>query len=293
MLEPSSPAEVQAFEGWIRQDPAHARSYAEFERIAAVGERLPRRTLAAEGTNPARPFRPGWALAAALLLCVFASLVLIGRGSDRAEAAITNFGPSVRTVRLSDRTAAILDSGAEMSVRSRSDGSAVTLRRGRVRFRVRPGAGDAFTVSAGGAVVSAQDTLLDVSSSPGTTLVWVLQGQADVAPSGGHAGEPATTLTAGQGASVRESGLSTAAGSRYDASWPAARVGFEDAPLATIVSAANRSGKPPIDVPDGSVAALRVTAVLDLRDTRALARKLAATLDLRVEERHGAIILKR
>lgn len=293
MLEPSSPAEVQAFEAWIRSDPAHARSYAEFDRIAAVGERLPRRTLAAEGAGAQRPFRSGWALAAALLVCVFASLLLIGRASERAEAAITNFGPSVRTVRLSDRTAAILDSGTEMSVRSRSDGSAVTLRRGRVRFRVRPGAGDAFTVSAGGAVVTARDSLLDVSSNSGMTKVWVLQGAADVAPSTGHTNAPATTLTAGHGADIGESGVPASTVSRYDASWPAARVGFENAPLASIVSAANRSGKPPINVPDGNVAALRVTAVLDLRDTRALARKLAATLDLRVEERHGAIIVKR
>jgi ferric-dicitrate binding protein FerR (iron transport regulator) len=70
-------------------------------------------------------------------------------------------------------------------------------------------------------------------------------------------------------------------------------MGFEDAPLAIVAAKANAIGGPKIEVPDAKVAGLRLTGVLDLRDTRALARKLAATFDLRVEERHGAILLRR
>src|SRR3546814_10207770 len=46
MMEPTSKAEVVAFEHWLQADPAHARAYDEVQSISSLGTRLPSRLLA-------------------------------------------------------------------------------------------------------------------------------------------------------------------------------------------------------------------------------------------------------
>lgn len=295
MAEPASEAEVAAFEAWVDTSADHARTYAELERVGALGERLPSRALrAGEGAAQSRPFRPGFALAAtAALLLLFGSLWIVGQSSGRAEAAINNDGPSTRAVRLKDGTAAILDSGAELTVRTDARGPAVTLRRGRVRFRTAPGASAPLSVAASGALVRARDSLFDVTLDGGTATIRVLKGEVDVRPEAGADGPAAAAVSAGEGAEVRDGRIARTDARAYDTRWPAARVSFEDAPLADVVAKANGVGGPRIELSGNDVAQLRVTGVLDLRDTRALAAKLAATLGLRVERREDTLLLKR
>lgn len=293
MLEPGSEAEVDGFEAWVNSDPDHAAAYAAFDQVAALGERLPRRTSVKveEARGPSR-LVPAFALPGVAFLAAVGAVWFVAQSPERAEAAINNFGPSTRAVRLQDGTAVILDSGAELTVRMEPGGSAVTLQRGRARFRTPPGAARPLYVSASSAVIQARETLFDVSLHDGTASVHVLQGTANITVERGAGPTGQLTLAAGQGTEVRNGRIAEAGRAAYDRRWPAARVSFDDASLASVVARANRLGGPPIQVAEQDVARRRVTGVLDLRDTRTLALKLAATLGLRVEEREGALLLR-
>ena len=294
MLEPTSQAEVEAFEQWLETNPEHARLYAEFDGIAAVGERVPRRAFArTEKRVPSPPFRPGWVLAAVVLVAAVGGVWLVAHSSQPAQAAINNFGPSTRAVRLGDGTAVLLDTGAELTLGSARGEPAVTIRRGRARFSVTTRGSMPFSVAARGALVTASDGVFDVSLQQEETRVRVLKGEVVLAVEDSTAGARDIPLAAGEGAEVRDGQVLPAGQAPYDALWPAARVDFEDAPLSTVVGRANGIGKPRIEIAGADVGRLRVTGVMDLRDPRALARKLAATLDLHAEERGGAILLRR
>jgi transmembrane sensor len=292
MLEPGSDAEVDGFEAWLNSDSDHAAAYAAFDQVAALGERLPRRTSTKTEEARRQPrLVPAFALPGIAILAAFGAVWVVAQNPQRAEAAINNFGPSTRAVRLQDGTAVVMDSGAEFTVRAAPGGSEVTLQRGRARFRTSPGGARPLSVSASGAVIQAHETVFDVSVDGATASVHVLQGTADVTM--GHGADPAghLTLAAGQGIEVRNGRIAEEDQAAYDPRWPAARVSFEDASLASVIARANRLGAPPIKVAEQDVARRRVTGVLDLRDTRTLAPKLAATLGLRVEEREGALLL--
>lgn len=295
MLEPTSEAEVQEFEEWLRADPAHAVAYADVEPVSDFGARLPRSLLArrATGAESAR-FRPSFGLAAAVALFLGAGLWLTTQSPQAAQAAVSNPGPAVRGVRLSDGTIAILDSGAELAVAFDRNARAVTLRSGRVRFNVARDAERPFSVAADQAIVTARGTVFDVTLVPGEVRIWVIEGKIALAivPPDQATNEP-IALRSGQAVNVRDGRLSPTTIDPAAARWPAGRLAFDDTPLAAVVAMANRQGRPNILLGDDAVGTMRVTGVLDIRDTRALARKLAATLGLRVEERDSAILLRR
>lgn len=293
MLEPTSEAEVQAFENWLRSDPAHPVAYGDVEPVSDFGVRLPRRLLARSGTGSVR-IRPSFGLAAAVTLFLGAGLWLTTQAPQAAQAAVSNPGPAVRGVRLSDGTVAILDTGAELAVAFDRNARVVTLRSGRVRFNVARDAERPFSVAAEQAIVTARGTVFDVTLVPGEMRVWVIEGEIAlvIVPPDQATTEP-IALRSGQAVNVRDGRLSQMTIEPAAARWPAGRLAFDDKPLATVVAMANRQGSPKILLGDDSAGTMRVTGVLDIRDTRALARKLAATLGLRVEERDPAILLRR
>jgi transmembrane sensor len=292
MLEPGSEAEVEGFEAWLNSHSDHAAAYVAFDQVAALGERLPRGiSTKFEETRRQPRLVPTFALPGIAILAAVGGVWVVAQSPQRAEAAINNFGPSTRAVRLQDGTAIILDSGAELTVRSAFGAFAVTLRQGRARFRTPPDAARPLSVFASGAVIQARRTLFDVTVDRRAAGVHVLQGTAEVTIE--DSADPAShlMLAARQGAQVRNGRIVEGDQAAYDRRWPAARVSFEDASLASVIARANRLGAPPIKVAGQDVARRRVTGVLDLRDTRTLAAKLAATLGLRVEEREGALLL--
>src|SRR3546814_20153352 len=72
MMEPTSEAEVTAFEHWLQADSAHAQAYEEVESISSLGERLPRRLLAKSSARPPARLRPTFGLAL-LAVCLLAA----------------------------------------------------------------------------------------------------------------------------------------------------------------------------------------------------------------------------
>ena len=294
MLEPASETEVQAFEAWLHADPGHAAAYAEAESLASLSARLPRRLLAspASTSTPVR-LRPAYGVAAAVILIFSSALLLTGQGSDAAHAAITNPGPAVRGFRLSDGTTVILDSGSELAVAFERDGRTVTLNSGRARISVARDPRRPFSVKAAKATLRTGVAVVDVALTKDEVSIRVVDGEAFLSTTTGQADRDAIRLNEGRAVNVRDGRLDEANVDAAAARWPEARLSFDDARLATIVELANRRGRPKINLADASVGALRVTGVLDIRDTRSLARKLAATLDLRVEEHSDELRLTR
>lgn len=293
MLEPSSEPEVQAFEAWLDADPAHGEAYAQMESLTALTSRLPRRLLA--NPLPVRRqgvLRPAFAVAAAVLLIVASSLVLTGQGRQAAYAAIVNPGPAVRGFRLIDGTIVTLDSGARLAVSFERDARTITLQSGRVRFNIARNDARPLAVKAGKSTLRTAAAVVDVALEGGNIQILVIEGE--VAVSTADAPNERTGVLIEQGKAVRliDGQISNVALAPDATRWPEARVAFDDARLATIVAMANR-GRPTIELADGDIGELRVTGVLDIRDPGSLARKLAATLDLRVGVHADRIRLSR
>ena len=295
MIEPASETEVQAFEAWLHADPSHAAAYAESESLAALSARLPRRLLASPAsTSSLARLRPAYGVAAAVILIISSALLLSGQGPDAAHAAITNPGPAVRGFKLSDGTTVILDSGSELAVAYERDGRTVTLNSGRARISVARDPRRPFSVKAAQSTLRTGVAVVDVALTKDEVSIRVVDGEAFLTTTPtGQADRHAIRLNEGRAVNVRDGRLVETKVDATAARWPEARLSFDDAPLATIVGLANRRGRPKIILPDAGVGALRVTGVLDIRDTRSLARKLAATLDLRIEEHSDELRLTR
>lgn len=295
MLEPASETEVEAFEAWLSADPGHGRAYAETESLAALSARLPRRMLAGLGAVPSRPFlRPAFGVAAVVLLIVASALVMTGQGRQAAYAAISNPGPAVRSYKLSDGTTVILDSGSELAVAFEQDRRTVTLNSGRARISVARDPRRPFSVKAAQATLRTGVAVVDVGLSKNDVSIRVVDGEAFLTTtSTGQKDRHAIRLDEGRAVNLHDGRLDETRVDAAAARWPEARLSFDDAPLATIVELGNRRGRPKIILADASIGARRVTGVLDIRDTRSLARKLAATLDLHVEEHSDELRLAR
>lgn len=296
MLEPSSEAEVDAFEAWLATDPEHPRAYAAVEARSERSTRLPRRLL---GAVPARRFtlRPVLGAALAAGIAVGAMLWLSGAGPGVpgvAEAALSNPGPGIRSVRLEDGSTLKLDTGTTLSVLLNSDTRRIRVRSGRTRFAVARDPGRVFTVIARDTTVRAKAAVFDVTTTETAVRVQVVEGDVIVTPRASGAGPDAVVpLESGQALDVSGRGVQRPAPDPEAVRWPDSRVGFTDAPLATVLAAANRGQEPAILLDDPAIGRLKVSGVLDMRDPASLARKLATALDLRIEHRAGAVLLTR
>lgn len=294
MLEPSSEAEVEAFEAWLDADPAHGRTYAESEALAALSTRLPRRLLAGKSqSRPVSILRPAFAAAAAVVLLVGSAFVMTGPGRQSASAAIVNPGPAVRTYRLVDGTMIMVDSGARLDIALEPDERSVKLQSGRVRFTILRDGDRPFWISAASAKFRTSAATVDVSLRGAEVQIIVLDGEVALIEPSRPDDSPDEQLKEGSALAIVGRSQRDLVVTPADRRWPEARLAFENAPLAAIVERANQRGRPRIEVDDPAIGRIHVSGVLDIRDTRSLARKLAATLDLEIEERSDRIKLVR
>lgn len=289
MLEPTTPQRRAEFETWLAADPEHAREYAILDSYSTLGIRLPS-PVRHERRN--RFLSPAYGLATAAIVAVVGAVLITGRESPAAYAAVTNPGPAVRMVRLADGSTIVLDINTDLSVALKPRTREVEMHSGRARFKVAPDPKRPFIVSsASGQVISHQGEFdVDVRQQP--VRVMPLTGSVAVQPEGAKKSRT-LSLSSGEAAPLESGNPSPISVPRDDRLWPVGRVSFDRTPLANIIASANRFGGRPIHVADDSIGALRVTAVLDLRDTAALARKLAAALDLNVQESANGILLTR
>jgi transmembrane sensor len=284
MQEPRSEQDVARFEAWLARDPAHAIAYAEMEAIsAAAAAATPEAAPSGDGS-----LWPGWRPAFAMfaLVATFVTALLLWPGaSDPAFARITNPGEAVRSVRFDDGTQLWLDTGAAVRVSVGGRHREVVVESGRVR--ISPAAGKApVSVIAKSVEVTPTAAGLDVAVEGDAVTVGAVGGALQLTAAGGRS----YPLAPGRALIVEPGGTREA---RLEPRWPEARLRFNGERLDRIVARANRRQGPPIVFADPALGELTVTGVLDLRDTRRLARRLAAAHDLRLRDEGARLVLAR
>jgi transmembrane sensor len=291
MEEPSSHVQVEEFETWLKADPAHLTAYRDTQAVAEAGTRL-RSTRQSTAPTPvmARAYRPAFAIAATVAFAI--GLWALVRVPAPAYAAVFNRGQATRVVALRDGSIVTLDTATALDVEVAPTAHHVKMASGRARFAVRPSSDGPLMVTASAGEIMSANGVFDVAVADDDVRVWVISGTVSVALRA--ANEPVAPLTVASGHGVRlEAGTRATPIERPDTAWPVAHIAFDQKPLVDILAIANRTGQPDIVVADDATGRLRVTGVMDLRDTRKLARKLAAALDLTLTDRNGSLQLSR
>lgn len=289
LLSGTTPERRAEFEAWLAADPEHAREYRIFDSYSKLSPEL----ASPERQSRGKPvFRPAYAFALACLVVIAAALLITSRGTGAAYAAVTNHGRAIRLVRLADGSKIALDTNTSLSVTFTPELREVELHAGRARFGVAPDPDRPFVVRASHGRITANDGGFDVDLGESADLVIARRGRVSVTTQDDKTSE-GQHLSSGETVRVGDAKITQATIGREERLWAMGRLWFEQTPLADIVAVANRVGGPPIHVADPEIGAMKVTAVLDLRDTLALAQKLAAALNLDVQERPHGLVLTR
>jgi len=179
---------------------------------------------------------------------------------------------------LSDGSRVTLDTQSAIRGEFGPERRHIRLIKGRAHFEVaaesRP-----FVIDTETASVTTAAATLDVTNDRSQTDVGVVSGDADLKPVFQDAvvhipgGRRATFGNAGQVGAVAPFAASSTR-------WTAGMLSFENAPLASVVAAANRYSDKPIVLADPSLGELKFTGTFKAADTADLARMIAAMFDL-------------
>lgn len=289
MHGPDADSSRAAFNAWKR-DPANAEAYAAYEDDwTLTGSIAPPPRARSRSEREAARFAPGgsrWALATAAAIVI--ALIFAWTFDRRADTPQIASGPMLPgQLRLADGTTVQLMDGAWAEPRYSESERRLVLHGGRARFDVAHDAKRPFIVVAGNSETRALGTIFEVDSRAATPRVTLIRGAVEVRLAGTV---EAIRLAPGESAEV------LAAGPRrlpeMISPVPATLIDADKLPLGAVIDRANRANAVPIRLADPALASLELTGRFDLADSPALARKLAAALDLGVETQPHAIILK-
>src|SRR3546814_6048431 len=112
--------------------------------------------------------------------------------------------------------------------------------------------------------------MFDVGTEGDEARIYLAKGDLEVAALEGQAAP--IPLKPGQAVSVRDGRLERITIEPREARWPAGRLGFEETPLATIVTLANRGGGPDIEFQDEAISALKVRSEEHTSELQSLMR---------------------
>ena len=299
LRRPLSDREAAAFDEWRAADPRHETAYLAATAFMADATGAARTPMAekppvrhARSHANGHRFRPALAAAVGLALAT-AGVSYIWRASNKpVYDQIVDARSGIRTQQLADGSIIILDSGSAVTVDFGGTDRRVDLVSGRARFTVAHDAARPFVVSAGDRTIIARGTIFDVERAGQETRVTLIEGLVDVVHAGPAERRAPVRLAAGQTLTVSATRLDVAPTVPASTLWSERRVSFDNAPLDIVIARTNRNAVPPIRFGDPALAKRRVTGVFDLTETRSLARKLAAALDLAVRETSGSVILE-
>lgn len=185
-----------------------------------------------------------------------------------------------RTVSLPDGSTVELGSATALSVGFSDARRDLTLHHGEAFFAVSPDAQRPFTVAAANGRTEALGTAFDVKHTGGMVVVSVAEHRVRVAADG--LGE----ATAATGQQVRYSRQAIEPARAVDLSavqaWRRNRLVFDEAPLGEVMTELERYRYGRILIASERIAALTVTAVIDVAQADALLDTIAKTLPVRV-----------
>ncbi|WP_447763421.1 FecR family protein [Sphingopyxis panaciterrae] len=266
------------FEAWLAK-PGNAEAYASAKEIWDSTAGISRTRIAALSREKQRASgarRWGFATVLAAAVALGGAWLILGNRHEPLIATLPS-GQSETTLADGTRVALFEDGRVEAHF---SDGERrVVLLRGRARFEVAHDAARPFVVAAGHSETLALGTIFEVDlyrlDRPTVALV---EGSVEVRMAGS---KKALRLRPGETAEVADSGPRVMTGPPE--LLLATHIQGDELPLHFVLEKANRVNAVPIRLADPALGALKITGSFDLKDSAALARKLAAALDLDIE----------
>lgn len=277
-----------AFDAW-RANPDNARAYAEAKDNWTYAGGVSPARIEADARAHAAAHEPGgrrWAFATILVAAIALGFAWYAFGRHSDEPVIAANDRQVEN-RLADGTRVTLMDGARIDTRFGVGERRVILRGGRARFEVAHDASRPFLVEAGGSVTRALGTVFEVDLRRDVPRIALIEGSVEVRR---LKGGKALRLRPGESAEVRSTGPQRVQPAEVSA--PATKLWADKLPLGAILDRANREHGFRIELADPALASLEVTGRFDMTKAEALARTLAAALDLDVEAGPDGPILR-
>ena len=290
-------ADREAFAAWLARGPSHEAAWARAQQVwsrAGAIEPAIRARRAGMGVMPptARDQR-GWSrrrwlgAAAATGLVAMAGGYAASRRDLFADHA-TGVGER-RTVALGDGSAVELGSASSLSVSYTAQSRELALHSGEAFFTVAPDPQRPFSVAARGGRTRALGTAFNVKHMPDTVLVTVAEHAVVVEAAGGAAVEVDSERQVRYGPDGLGEVLPVDLGAAL--AWRRDRLVFHDSPLGEVVADLERYRSGRVLIVDDRIAALPVTAVIDVRETDSMLQTIAATLPVRVRRLTDLLVL--
>lgn len=306
------------FEAWRRADPAHQAAYDEMTGVSEAIDALPAAGtarlqarvaidragesaihVAAPAAQPVPP-RPTRRRALAAMAAAFAAAGggWFGWEAWRSEPVFEQRYQTQRgqqlDVALPDGSQMRLDTATTAEVSLYRGRREVRLAEGQAMFTVQSDKARPFDVRAGGTRVTAVGTRFSVRYTPSIgrpeVQVAVQEGRVRVAAAGNEAVQAAIELAPGETVAADAQGRPGPVGRIAPegvAAWRGNRLSFDNLPLSAVLAELGRYGDVGIAVHDPAVAALPVTASVDLQRMGDFVRSLPQVLPVRLERRQG------
>lgn len=292
LLEPSaSRVSSTQFAKWLLQSPRHVQAYLSVARTwASIGQldaipspdeliRAARHDTALPGRRwKASPYQAHLDLWTKVTAATVVLIALVGVGRllldrwDSSSRFATEIGQQ-RTISLKDGSTVQLNTSTELAVRFAENQRWVQLDRGEARFAVVPDSQRPFIVSTPEATVRAVGTVFNVQTVAGRTAVTVIEGRVDVSETLDRLTAPRSSLNAGEGITLSDTGeLTPNTDSMLERvqAWPKQLIVFHDEPLADVVAEFNRYNKSQIRIADPDLAGLEISGTFAADDPASL-----------------------
>lgn len=293
-----SPAQRQALQRWLQEDPAHppllerAQRAWELTGAAAAHPRVQalRQAARIQGGRPRRRAAAAWMAAAGL------ALAAVGAWWLQAPAVYRTALAQQRQVLLDDGSQLTLDADSQVEVRYSRQLREVRLRRGRAAFAVAKQRERPFVVDAGDRRVVATGTAFSVERLDPQVRVVLYEGSVRIEDRERGAAAP-QRLAAGQAWTSPAPGATQAQLLRVDTAqeqaWRSGLLLFDDEPLARALARVNRYSAAPLRLDDRSLGRLRISGTFKAGDSAAFVAGVTAVLPLRARAGDaGAIVLE-
>jgi transmembrane sensor len=306
MDEPGwTPADEQALEAWLAQDPAHEEAFARtgevwdfFDEQAAAPEMMRARRDAIDRAQR-RAAGPGWLLRAprpAKIAAGIAAAAVLGAGVyplvDGTDVYRTGFGER-RVVTLEDGSRLSLDGRTRIVVHYTKGARELKLVSGQARFDVARDPLRPFKVAARDQTVVATGTAFNIDVSDPVVCVTLIEGRAIVLDRDAMNAKPVELRTgqqlvapAGAKPVVEVANLTEAT------AWQQGKIIFDDEPLARAVERVNRYSERQVTVGDAAARAQRVSGVFDAGDVDAFVEAVTYYLPVDAAPADDRIVLR-
>lgn len=317
-----SPAQREAFLGWLRASPRHVAEYLAVadlhgdlpdaaRRLPVSSARLSEQALHDDGVvvplrlaaqaRPSRSHLPprrhglrGWAVAASLLLALGLGAAWLGRPPAAAAAQRHAATTAPRELMLPDGSRVSLDRGAAIEVAFDASERRIVLLHGNALFDVQHDPARPLSVQLGGIVLHDVGTVFSVHRDAAGADVTVLSGRVQLRPPAprwfAH-WRPAPALLADLHGGERArmdgaggiAGVDTHADLAEATAWLPDQATLHDLPLAEVARRFNAYTATPLAIEDPALAARRVSGVFHLRAPEAFLAYLGSLPGVRIE----------